>query len=385
MMARAEGRTSLAALGARLPSLIEGRPHATELVDALLAAAAELRAADILITPLSRESHAVRLRIDGIFHELCLLGREAAEKACARLKVLAGLRVYQTRRPQEGRISFAHDGVELDARLSFLPTIEGEHCAVRLFDPRLLVRPLGELGFSPTVTARLRELVHEPQGLLLLVGPTGSGKSTTIRALLQEVLRRDRASRQVISIEDPVEVRLPGVVQVEVNDAVGVSFDGALRAALRQSPEVLAIGEVRDGDTAVVAVRAALTGHLVLATIHAGDALAAIPRMLDLGADRHHLAGALLGILGQRLLPLPCGEGHTGRDCPRCLGAGIRGRTGRAELLLWERPLAELLTAPELDHAALRTRARAALIDPLPQPGEAAAAPGGQGRAEAGE
>jgi len=361
---------TLGVLREQLPTLIGGQPHASNFVSALLTGAAALQASDIQLSPALPAGSRIRLRIDGMFHDLCSVSADEGEKICARLKVLARLQVYRTRIPQEGRIAYDWQGRELDARAAFLPAVGGEHCTIRLFDPWRLQRTLDQLGFAAEVTARLRALVARPQGLIVTAGPTGSGKSTTIRALLAELAQTSGDTRQVVSIEDPVELRVPGVAQVEVNEEQGLTFAAALRAALRQSPDILAIGEIRDEATAGVAVRAALSGHLVLATLHAGRAVTTPSRLIELGADSRLLSGALAGILAQRLLPLVCSgcaagpEQRRDPDCPMCLGAGIAGRTGAAELLPWIDPLPQtLVNGYQPD--SLAERAQPLMISPL--------------------
>ncbi len=294
----------------------------------LLERAVKLRASDIHLDP-GTENFRLRLRVDGRFVEEPPVNRGSGQQLMGRLKVLASLMVYRSDVPQEGRIPLpgAHEG-----RLAILPTPLGEKATIRLFDPESRLAGLEDLGLDPATRSWLDARICAPDGLALVVGPSGSGKTTTLYAAASEILKRRGDFCQVVTVEDPVERRLDGAVQVQVDPIRDLDFGAALKFLLRQDPEVIVIGEIRDAQTAQIAVRAAMTGHLVLSSLHCGRAAEARPRLLEMGVEPYALDLALAGALSQRLVRLVC-TACTGSGCGACLKCGYRGRTVVAETL----------------------------------------------------
>ncbi len=304
----------------------------TAWIDEILGRAATFReASDLVLEPLDDDSLVVRVRIAGIYKVVDRCPAAGAAAAVARLKSLAGVPAYIVDEPQDGRIDGRPFGLPGDLRASFLPTVRGPRAALRLPAIGALPRP-AELGFPEVVTAGLRAAVRAADGLVLVCGPTGSGKTTTIHSLLTD-LAAERPDRQPLAIEDPVERRLAGVVQVEVRPHLHYGFAEALRAGLRQDPDVLVIGEVRDPATAQAAVRAALTGHLVITTLHCGRAVEALPRLIEMGVLPELLLPVLSGVLAQRLVRT-VHAACAGVGCDACHG----GYAGRRVVADWTTP-----------------------------------------------
>jgi type II secretory ATPase GspE/PulE/Tfp pilus assembly ATPase PilB-like protein len=327
-----------ATLSARIEELLAAGAQPSGLVDAVLEFALEAGASDAHFEPLDA-GLAVRLRLDGVLAEAGRFPGELAGPLIARLKVLAGLATYRTDVPQDGRIP--REGSDL--RLSTYPTVRGEKAVVRLFARRAEDFRLELLGLPDGVLAALRTALAAREGLILFTGPAGSGKTTTIYAALQHLRDAAGATRQIVSIEDPVECLLPGVTQTEVNPPAGLTFANCLRSVLRQDPEVIAVGEVRDRETAELAAEAALTGHLVIATLHAGTAPGVFARLVEMGLEPATVTSVVRLAVAQRLVRRTC-AGCAGRGCPECAGSGHRGRLPIAEAL----PL-----APEVRRAVL--------------------------------
>lgn len=277
---------------------------------------------------------------------------QLAPDIISRVKVMADMDITKKRRPQDGRIELANDGV--DMRVSSLPTIHGEKLVIRILNQVASFLEIDRLGFQPESMDLIRQMLHQPYGLILVTGPTGSGKTTTLYAFLNQL---SRPECNVITVEDPVEFRLPGVNQVQVNPRAGLTFAAGLRAVLRQDPDVIMVGEVRDGETAEIAIRAALTGHLVLCTLHTNNTVGALIRLLDMGIEPYLLGATITGVLSQRLVRAlcpRCKEQRTPdpvdlrflgpqaetvplyreRGCPFCNGTGFRGRLAIEEVLL---------------------------------------------------
>jgi len=301
-------------------------------VDGILRRAATLaEASDLVLEPRDDGGLEARARMAGVYRGLDRCPAAGAASAIARLKALAGVPAYIVDEPQDGRIDGRAFGIPGDLRAAFFPTVRGPRAALRL--PALGELPAPDaLGMPPEVIAGLRAALRTPQGLVLVCGPTGSGKTTTIHSTLAE-LAAERPDRLALAIEDPVERRLSGVVQAEVRSHLGFGFLEALRAGLRQDPDVIVIGEVRDPETAQAAVRAALTGHLVVTTLHCGRAAEALPRLLEMGVAPGLLLPVLTGVLAQRLVRLR----HTacaGTGCASCVG----GWSGRRAIADWTAP-----------------------------------------------
>jgi len=299
-------------------------------VDATLERAVRERASDLHVEWIAG-SLQVRMRVDGQMRSLDGPPARLAPRVIARLKVLANLDLAERRLPQDGRIRRRRGGREMDLRVSTLPTAGGESVVIRVLDTGALRRDLSELGLPDGILDGLRQTLALPHGLGLVTGPTGAGKTTTLYAAVQEKLS---GSRKVISVEDPVEFQVDGMMQVPVNPTAGLSFGTALRSVLRQDPDVIMIGEIRDPETALIAVQAALTGHLVLSSLHTGDCVSAVSRLVNLGVPRYLVASALVGVVAQRLVRASCrcrrtragSDGSPVSDCPICAGTGYHGR-----------------------------------------------------------
>jgi general secretion pathway protein E len=317
-------------LQAGLDALAAGHPdRAVRAVDLVLAEADRRAASDVHFEP-TADRLEVRFRVDGVLRTAATLPRDLAPNVVARLKVLADLLTYRLDVPQEGSIRRAAGG-GADRRVSTFPTVHGEKAVVRVFDSAAGLLDLAQLGLPPDTLAALSRLLTERTGAILLTGPSGSGKTTTIYACLRE-LARDGAGRHVVTIEDPVERVVEGVTQSQARPGTDFDFARGLRSLLRQDPEVIMVGEVRDRETAAVAAEAALTGHLVFSTLHAGSACGVVGRLLEMGVEPYLLTSAVKGILNQRLLRRVC-DACGGAGCDACGGTGYRGRLLVAELL----------------------------------------------------
>jgi len=297
------------------------------LVDRILRGAIDDGASDIHVEE-TGEDVRIRLRIDGLLRPMVDLPAASRRAVLSRLKVLAGMDISVRRRPQDGRIPIEHAGRRLTLRVSTLPVNGGEKAVVRILDSDTAPRSLEGLGMAQEDLSTLRRLLARGEGVILSAGPTGSGKSTTLFAALSEL---DREVRNVVTLEDPVEYRLPGASQIQVDRRAGLGFAEALRAVLRQDPDVVMVGEIRDRETAEIAMTAAVTGHLVLSTIHTTDAPGAVTRLLDMGVPPFLVAGGLSGVVAQRLVRRLCPRCR-GRGCDDC-ASGYRGRTGVYQVL----------------------------------------------------
>ncbi|WP_343636618.1 type II secretion system ATPase GspE [Roseateles sp.] len=327
------------------------------MLNALLTQAANNGASDIHIEPYERES-SVRFRVDGTLREVVRPNRALHAALISRLKIMAELDIAEKRLPQDGRISLRIGGRAIDVRVSTLPSAHGERAVLRLLDKSESRFTLAALGMDGERLERFQRLVQQPHGIVLVTGPTGSGKTTTLYAALQTV---DTATTNVLTVEDPIEYELPGIGQTQVNARIDLTFAKALRAILRQDPDVIMIGEIRDYETAQIAIQASLTGHLVLATLHTNDAVSAVTRLTDMGVEPFLLSSSLLGVLAQRLVrklcpvckspePLPGGGArYHPVGCPACASSGYKGRTGVYELMVCDDAIRGLIhnQAPE--------------------------------------
>lgn len=337
-----------------LDRLLQDMPEVTDLLDAqddapvirminaLFTQAARDGASDIHIEPFETHS-VVRYRVDGTLRDVVSPRKALHSALISRIKIMAHLDIAEKRLPQDGRIALRVGGRPIDIRVSTVPTIHGERGVLRLLDKEAGRLKLERLGMAPSVLTQLDRLVHQPHGIVLVTGPTGSGKTTTLYAALAQI---DATTSNVLTVEDPVEYDLPGISQIQVNAKINMSFAIALRAILRQDPDVIMIGEIRDLETAQIAVQASLTGHLVLATLHTNDAVSAVTCLTDMGVEPFLLASSLLGVLAQRLVrrlcpeckrPMMRGDGVTVYEpvgCAACSMTGYRGRTGIHELLV---------------------------------------------------
>ncbi|WP_396266947.1 type II secretion system ATPase GspE [Ideonella sp.] len=311
------------------------------MLNALLTQAAKDGASDIHIEPYERSS-SVRFRVDGTLREVVQPNRALHAALISRLKIMAELDISEKRLPQDGRISLRIGGRAIDVRVSTLPSAHGERAVLRLLDKSESRFTLEGLGMDGEVLKAFDRLVQQPHGIVLVTGPTGSGKTTTLYASLG---RLDTSTTNVLTVEDPVEYELPGISQTQVNAKIDLTFAKALRAFLRQDPDVIMVGEIRDGETAQIAIQASLTGHLVLATVHTNDAPSTVARLIDMGVEPFLLSSSLLGVLAQRLVRKLCkhckrrGEDIDGQPrwhavgCPECSHTGYKGRTGVYELM----------------------------------------------------
>jgi general secretion pathway protein E len=303
------------------------------MLNALLTQAAKDGASDIHIEPYERSS-AVRFRVDGTLREVVQPNKALHAALISRLKIMA-----EKRLPQDGRISLRIGGRAVDVRVSTLPSAHGERAVLRLLDKGESKFTLESLGMSGDVLTKFHNLIQQPHGIVLVTGPTGSGKTTTLYASLGRV---DTATTNVLTVEDPVEYELAGIGQTQVNPKIDLDFAKALRAILRQDPDVIMIGEIRDFETAQIAIQASLTGHLVLATLHTNDAPSAVTRLTDMGVEPFLLSSSLLGVLAQRLVRKLCPHCKRPDDrgryhpvgCPECGMSGYKGRTGVYELMI---------------------------------------------------
>lgn len=308
------------------------RPSAPiiRLVDHLIDEAVGSGASDIHLGP-SAGALLVRLRIDGVLRERHRIAGPAQRAVVSRIKVMAGMDIAVQRRPQDGGLNRDTPEGPLALRVSCLPCEGGENVVLRILDSRRSPRGLAALGLATDDLLRVQRLLDRAQGVVLVAGPTGSGKSSTLQAALREL---DRSALNVVTLEDPVEHRVPGVTHVQVSPRSGLTFPAGLRAVLRQDPDVLMIGEIRDRETAEIAMNAAITGHLVLSTIHTTDAPGAIARLRHMGVPAHLVAGGLSGVIAQRLVRRSCPRcsGRPERACPSCID-GLQGRTGIFQVL----------------------------------------------------
>jgi len=344
----------------------EPRP-AEQFLSELIAVGIRERASDLHLEPVDG-GYWVRYRIDGLLRWMGgKMPMEVGRRLVAAIKAKAELDLAESRLPQDGRISGVFDGVPLDLRVSTLPTPLGEKVVIRFLPKEAPIKELSQLGMGEETLQKWRELIKSPQGLLLVVGPTGSGETTTLYASLRAI---SNLSVNIVTVEDPIEYRLPMVTQTQVHPEIGLTFSVLLRHILRQDPDILFVGEVRDEETAQMAFRAALTGHLVFSTLHTQDAVEAITRLLDLGVPRYLVGGCLLGVLAQRLVRTVCPfcaepvtpfpeevaaivaltgqkpdeswQFRRGRGCRQCGQTGYRGRTGVFELLVFTEGVKEV-------------------------------------------
>jgi type II secretory ATPase GspE/PulE/Tfp pilus assembly ATPase PilB-like protein/8-oxo-dGTP pyrophosphatase MutT (NUDIX family) len=311
----------------------------TRLVDDLLADGVGAGASDIHIEP-EEQGIAVRHRVDGVLRHVRTLPRGIARPLVSRIKIVSGLDIADRLRPQDGRARVAVNGAAVDLRVSTLPASRGEKVVIRILDRRSALRSLDAMGFPAEERARIESLLDSREGLILVTGPTGSGKTTTLYAALQRLQQRNL---NIVTVEDPIEYRIPGIVQVQVHERAGLTFASALRSIMRQDPDVLLVGEIRDRETAEIAIQASLTGHLVLSTLHTNDAASAVTRLADFGVAPYKIATAIKGVLAQRLVRRRCVCGaRVARvpavaeraACPRCHGEGFRGRLAIVEVLV---------------------------------------------------
>ena len=358
IVSEVQGDADLSRMMQELPAvedLLESAGDAPiiRMLNALLTQAARDGASDIHIEPYERMS-SVRFRIDGTLREVVQPNRALHAALISRLKIMADLDIAEKRLPQDGRISLRIGTRAVDVRVSTLPSAHGERAVLRLLDKNESKLTLEAVGMQGDTLERFEKLIGQPHGIILVTGPTGSGKTTTLYAALS---RLDAGRSNIMTVEDPIEYELPGVGQTQVNAKIELTFAKALRAILRQDPEVIMIGEIRDFETAQIAIQASLTGHLVLATLHTNDSVSAVTRLTDMGVEPFLLSSSLLGVLAQRLVrklcPVCAGHADNGEaapvGCDACGQTGYQGRTGIFELLVADDAVQSLIhsRAPE--------------------------------------
>jgi type II secretory ATPase GspE/PulE/Tfp pilus assembly ATPase PilB-like protein len=344
---------------------IASEPSVVNLVNLMLARAIRDRASDIHIESFQK-SLVVKYRIDGVLHEMPSPPKHLQDAIISRVKIMSDMNIAERYIPQDGHIELNLEGREVDVRAATVPTVYGESVVLRLLDKTSFLVGLEQVGFDDETLARYRGILTAPHGILLLCGPTGSGKTTTMYASLSEMFTPER---KFVSIEDPVEYELPGVNQIPVRPKRGLTFATGLRSILRQDPDIIMVGEIRDRDTADIALRSALTGHFVLSSLHTNDSAEVLPRLLDMGIETYLIASALRGAAAQRLVRKVCPAcAHpvqptpeelsqlrdelgpevvpamrAGRGCPECKGTGLRGRTAVLELMTLDETLREMI------------------------------------------
>jgi len=341
---------------------VKGEP-VVRLVDRIVASGIEQGASDIHLEP-AEDGIAVRYRVDGLLRHAMLLPKAVGVPLVSRIKIMAKMDIADRLRPQGGHASVVIGSSRVDLRVSTLPASHGEKVVIRILDPRAAIRSLESLGLDKLDAPRMERLLEVREGLVLVTGPTGSGKTTTLYAALRQIQQK---GLNIITVEDPVEYRIAGIVQVQINEKAGLSFASALRSILRQDPDVVLIGEIRDRETAAIAIQAALTGHLVFATLHTNDACSSITRLTDLGVDPARLAAALKGIIAQRLIRRLCDECrivandgapaklrdsvtgnlmvYTAVGCDSCAMSGYRGRVAVTEIVVADAELERRIAA----------------------------------------
>jgi general secretion pathway protein E len=336
------------------------------LVNSLFAQAIKERASDIHIEPFEKEL-IVRFRIDGVLYEIIKPAKRFQSSIISRIKIMAGLNIAEKRLPQDGRIRIKIAGKDIDVRVSIIPTAHGERVVMRLLDKTSVLLNMTDLGLIDEKLDRMHELIKKSHGILLVTGPTGSGKTTTLYAALSEI---NSPELNILTVEDPIEYQMKGIGQMQVNPKIGLSFASGLRSFLRQDPDVILVGEIRDLETAEIAIQASLTGHLVFSTLHTNDSATSITRLVDMGVQPFLVASSLIGILAQRLIRTVCPECrepytptdeeigqielkresiprpgfiYRPRGCPRCLNTGYTGRSGIYELMMIDEEIQQLI------------------------------------------
>lgn len=336
-----------------------------KFVDAIMYQAIKDKASDIHFEPFEKE-FKIRYRIDGALYEMPPPPKNLAVPVISRVKIMSGLNISERRKPQDGRIQLKIGGKPIDLRVSTLPTQFGESVVLRVLDRSVVNLDLDVLGIGEEVLTKLRDIISMPNGIFVVTGPTGSGKTTTLYSALKEI---NKIEDKILTAEDPVEYDLEGIIQLPINDSIGMTFGRALRAFLRQDPDVIMLGEIRDLDSAQMAIQASLTGHLVFSTLHTNDSAGAITRMIDMGVEPFLITSALIGVLGQRLIRRICNNCKTefdptdddlkqlnleradignnkfyyGKGCPTCNNTGYKGRKALTELLVMNAKINELV------------------------------------------
>jgi len=344
-----------------------------QMVNLIINQAVNDRASDIHIEPFEREVR-IRYRIDGVLHEQSPPPKRYHAAILSRIKILSDLNIAERRLPQDGRMRIMQNGRKIDLRISTVPTVYGESAVMRILDKQTAMRGLTELGMERNQFLKLRRLISEPHGIVLVTGPTGSGKTTTLYAALNEIYS---VEKKIITVEDPVEYQLNGVNQIQVQPSIGLTFANGLRSIVRQDPDIIMVGEIRDHETVEISIQAALTGHLVFSTLHTNDAAGAVSRLLDMGAEPFLVASSLIGAVAQRLVRINCPACKApyeetpevlreigidpemvkreplmkGMGCAECRGLGFKGRGGIYEMIVIDETIRKLI----IDRASAST------------------------------
>jgi len=368
---------------------LEDEAPIIRVVNVIIQQAIKDRASDIHVEP-DRRGVRIRYRIDGVLHEVMQVPKYVHAPLISRIKIMGDMNIAERRLPQDGRIHIRHEGKDYDLRVSSLPTVFGEKCVMRILDQTSILIGLNKLGMLPETQAELESIIVQPNGMILSTGPTGSGKTTTQYSMLNKI---NSVEKNITTIEDPVEYQLRGLNQVHVNRKAGLTFANAMRFFVRQDPDIIMVGEVRDLETAETAIQASLTGHLVLSTLHTNDAPSAVTRLVDMGVEPFLIAASVIGVLAQRLSRRICGNCrepykppaealrrigfkmddiesvvfYRGRGCEHCRHSGYYGRLGIFELLLMTEEIQDLIVkrAPlsEVRNAALANGMRTLKMD----------------------
>jgi type IV pilus assembly protein PilB len=371
----------------KLKGIVE-EPVVIKLVNLIVMKAIKEGASDIHIEP-EEETLKIRTRVDGMLHEMSSPPKHLQSALISRIKIMSDLNIAERRIPQDGRFTTKMEGKQIDVRVSCVPTIYGENVVLRLLDSTSALLSLEDLGFSKSMLEKYKKLIIRPHGIILVTGPTGSGKTTTLYASLDKI---NTEEKNIITIEDPVEYKLAGVRQIQVDTKVELTFANGLRSILRQDPNIIMVGEIRDLETAEIAVQAALTGHLVFSTLHTNDAPGAITRLTDMGVEPFLVSSSLIGVLAQRLVRkicVECKEKHAptkeelkdiglganekiifyrGKGCPKCMNTGYKGRISIYELMIPDEKIHNAIVA-KAPTDEIRKLARAAGMVTLEEDG----------------
>lgn len=378
-LAEGESLSALAEELAEPEDLLDASDEAPmiRLVNSILFQAVQQRASDIHFEPFEKEI-AIRYRIDGVLYNILAPPKRLQSSLISRIKIMAGMNIAEKRLPQDGRIGLKIGGREIDIRVSDVPTAHGERLVLRLLDKTSILLNLEDIGLSPDGLATMDQLIQMAHGIILVTGPTGSGKTTTLYAGLSEINSPDK---NIITIEDPIEYQLKGIGQIQVNPKIQLTFASGLRSILRQDPDVIMVGEIRDTETAEIAIHASLTGHLVFSTLHTNDSAGAITRLLDMGIEPFLVSSSVVAIVAQRLVRQICPECrvsyrptpeelgklgikqapphlvfHRGKGCAHCINTGYRGRSGIYEILVLDDELRNLILS-KVDSSKIKAKA----------------------------
>jgi len=317
---------------------VAGEAPIVKLVNVVIMQAVKDKASDIHVEP-EEEALRIRYRVDGVLHEIHTIPKKLQSAVVSRIKILSQMDIAESRKPQDGRIRMKLESKDLDIRVSSFPTVHGENIVMRLMDKSAVLLGLKDLGFAKENLEAFDKLIRHPHGIILVTGPTGSGKTTTLYAALATI---NSMEKNIITVEDPVEAELPLIRQTQVNPKAGITFANGMRSILRQDPDIIMVGEIRDKETADVAIQAALTGHLVFSTLHTNDAPSALTRLIDMGIEPFLISSSVIGVLAQRLVRHVCDKCQ-GKGCKECKDSGLTGRIGIYELLLINEELRKMV------------------------------------------